>query len=371
VKRKPTSYGDMLKSVQTIQHPDLKQPHRNLLLAIAVWCGQTGESSRPTHEYFQQALGVGRTRVKDILAEVIALGFAVCTHRGRGKGDASVYRICLEHPAFTDTYKGHHVVALSNQVTATAEPVNGHPKPTLGPPEGELRATTGCPPSFDLSSTPSTHTPTPTETAKASGVCVHINPTPKPAAMISQKPLTEAEIETEINKAIEYASLIEREPVTPTTPQRLKMKELLRDHGSEAYCAAVKAFCKDHPWNAQTYPQNRWSGLVNGFAGYAAMKTLEQNDVKRKKQQEADFAATDLWHAAILVLDRRYQDDLAAGFLTEDEKAHIELVRAATCARDLPPDSDKKAYALYARWVIWEQSERERRDAESEASGFL
>jgi hypothetical protein len=192
--------------------------------------------------------------------------------------------------------------------------------------------------------------------------------------MVSQNPLTEAEIEPEIDKAIEFVSVKECEPITPTGPQRLKMKELLRQHGRKNFRTAVHAFVKDHPWNAQTYPQNRWSGFVNGYAGYAAMKTVKENAVSHNERERQMVEDSTLWHTARLPIGSMGKEwgqyiPLDAVFLTEDDREYLKKVTAAKCIADLPPNAKQRSIDLMERHREWKKAEAEKRELELAAGG--
>jgi hypothetical protein len=154
MNRRPTSYGDMIKSVLTVRFPDLKPHHRLLLVSLAAFAdGQTGKSSRPTYAYLKISLGeVQDTWVALLLKELAQFGLIEKTHKGSGPGNASIFRICLEHAAFPDTYPTmtlddeypQDVVRVSNQIpsvngenTLTKEAEYPHSDNRIPSPRGE------------------------------------------------------------------------------------------------------------------------------------------------------------------------------------------------------------------------------------------
>ena len=106
MKRRPTSQTDLILTVAAVNDPRLKPYHRNVLNTLAVRASySTGENAIPTYPLLQAALGQKSAKwVGDLLRELRAWGLVERTHKGRGEGNASVFRICLEHPAFPDEY---------------------------------------------------------------------------------------------------------------------------------------------------------------------------------------------------------------------------------------------------------------------------
>src|ERR1700678_2283892 len=104
MKRKCTSYGDMIKTVASCKHPRLKSHQRNLLNVMATCASINGANIRPTYKFMQEALGVTRQHIGRVLNQIYGLGILELTHHGVGEGNASIWRIVLEHESFPETY---------------------------------------------------------------------------------------------------------------------------------------------------------------------------------------------------------------------------------------------------------------------------
>src|SRR6202030_2657503 len=98
MKRKPTSYRDMLETVIRVKHPDLEDVHKIWLLGIALNAGQTGEHAYPGYDALSEMTGRGFDRQRLYSNHCIKLGLVELVKKGNGPGIANVYRICLEHP---------------------------------------------------------------------------------------------------------------------------------------------------------------------------------------------------------------------------------------------------------------------------------
>jgi hypothetical protein len=176
MNRARSSYSDMIKTVLCVQHTELKPHHRVLLNAIAAFTNESGKGSRPTYAFLRVALGdVGETWVRNGLKKLRKWKLVERTHQGKGPGDASVFRICLENPAFPDEYptlkqkvptlrsaaiEESPIPAPAGSNTRTAEPEYPHsegqipalrsadhpffhPNPPSNPPSQQLRKTEG------------------------------------------------------------------------------------------------------------------------------------------------------------------------------------------------------------------------------------
>src|SRR6266446_1459956 len=112
MKRKPTSYGDMLKTVARCNHPDLEPVHRCWLIALSLHADQNGGSAYPGYAALSEMTGRGFDRQRIYSNHCVKLGLVEIASQGRGKGIANVYRICLEHDAFPDEYNGRKTTSI-------------------------------------------------------------------------------------------------------------------------------------------------------------------------------------------------------------------------------------------------------------------
>ena len=163
MKRKTTSYGDMLKTVGAVVHPLLEAHHRELLYKLAIFANQNGRDIRPTYAYLRAGTNHTDEYIRQLLKHLrVTCGLIERTHKGQGKGNASVFRICLENPAFPDDYPTRTVTPTDDekltptgkQVTPTEPAVYPNSQATLPQLESDFTPTTELQPSFALPKTP-------------------------------------------------------------------------------------------------------------------------------------------------------------------------------------------------------------------------
>ena len=135
MNRKPKNYSDMLKTVAAVSHPDLKAHHRNLLNALALSAHSNGEGSRPGHEALKIALGGKSDKwVARLLGELRHdMKLIDLTHRGRGDGNASIYKLCLENTAYPDWYPGLKDEKSKSEVITNHRAQYHQPKDEVSP----------------------------------------------------------------------------------------------------------------------------------------------------------------------------------------------------------------------------------------------
>ena len=106
MKRKPNNWGDMLKVVSCVNHPELDDVHCRWLMGLALSASKTGEHSYPGYAALCQRTGRKFDRQRIYSNHLEKLGLVEIVKKGNGPGAANVYRICLEHAAFPDDYIG-------------------------------------------------------------------------------------------------------------------------------------------------------------------------------------------------------------------------------------------------------------------------
>ena len=132
-----------------------------MLYALATFASPNGRNIRPTYE-FLQGIGYERPSVARVLKQLYDLGLVVRTHQGRGEGNASVWRICLESEHFPETYptrKDAELTSPADNLTSPAGEANVTPQPSLGNPEQQLMSPPEVTPSITPSSNTSNHPP--------------------------------------------------------------------------------------------------------------------------------------------------------------------------------------------------------------------
>ena len=114
MKRKPTSYGDMLKAVAHVKHPGLRDVDRHFLLALATDASEKGVGVRRGRDTLGDRIGRSGETVRKTVRRLEQLGLLETTHKGHGPNNSNVYRLCLENPAYPDDYPG-----LKNRTSST------------------------------------------------------------------------------------------------------------------------------------------------------------------------------------------------------------------------------------------------------------
>ena len=158
MKRKPTSYGDMLKTVGAVRHPLLKPHHREILFKIAIFANENGKGSRPTYAYLRAGTNHTDEYIRQLLNDLRGAEFNLVerTHTGQGKGNASIFRIRLENPAFPDDYPTHTVTPTDDkkltptddEVAPTGQAVNPNSQEGLPQLPSDFTPTTELGPSL-------------------------------------------------------------------------------------------------------------------------------------------------------------------------------------------------------------------------------
>jgi DNA-binding transcriptional ArsR family regulator len=158
-----SSYGDMIKTVLSCKHPKLKPHQRPVLNALASFASPTGRGARPTYQFLQNLGddGTSRQHVGRILKQLYGLGLVERMHQGQGKGNASIWRICLESPYFPDTYATRKAddesMEPAEQLREPVEAVNATSSASLGNLETELTQPPQVAPPKSPSKSPSNH----------------------------------------------------------------------------------------------------------------------------------------------------------------------------------------------------------------------
>jgi hypothetical protein len=136
MKRKPTSMMDFLKTVQCVEHPKLKAEHCHFLGIVALHANyETGRNSHPGFAAIAKAMKRSNESVRRYARHCEDLGLIEVTRKPDGKNIATVWRVCLEHPAFVDL-KDVDLKRLGPQEAgdrSTREGVKVHKSSAIGP----------------------------------------------------------------------------------------------------------------------------------------------------------------------------------------------------------------------------------------------
>jgi hypothetical protein len=107
MKRKLTSYSDMLKTVAAIKHPDVTPDEKHFLLAVALNAGQTGANAYPGMEALAERLDISPKTLARRWQRLVEKG-VLLIEPSRRKGIAHVFRFNFAHDAYPDSYIGLH-----------------------------------------------------------------------------------------------------------------------------------------------------------------------------------------------------------------------------------------------------------------------
>jgi len=100
---KPKSYRAMLLAVAAAKHPELDGVDKALLQVIAMNAdATTGGSSRPGNALLMSATELGWDAIHARIKKNVERGLIECTYKANTRHMASVYRVCLENPAYPD-----------------------------------------------------------------------------------------------------------------------------------------------------------------------------------------------------------------------------------------------------------------------------
>lgn len=100
---KPKSYRAMLLAVAAANHPELDGVDKALLNVLAINAdAATGGSSRPGNAMLMASTSLRWSAVHARLEKNIGRGLIECTYKANTRHMASVYRVCLENPAYPD-----------------------------------------------------------------------------------------------------------------------------------------------------------------------------------------------------------------------------------------------------------------------------
>jgi hypothetical protein len=263
MKRKPTSYSDMLKTVLAVK--GLEVEDKLFLLAIAASASATGEHAYPGHEALKERTGLGNTTVTVRYRKLEALGLLSLVPSTR-KGIAHVYTINLTHEAFPETYIGRIVgnmqesnddVAAPKVIVGNPQESNdgivglkaGHrwkaPKSSLEPATvivGNLQKTNAYP--RLTSHTTSTTTTPPTKTESAA-----------------------------ITVLMSLYEESEKRIPDITKQQKIDLADKIRRFGDKIVAGVFKAYLKIYTFSGTLYP---FAKFLSGFEAY--MRQAEDSD---------------------------------------------------------------------------------------------
>jgi hypothetical protein len=136
-------------------HPDLDAADSALLAYLALNADfKTGKNSRPGNINTAQMLKFKKRGTINLLSENIKRGLIERTSEGKGRGSASVYRLCLESTYYPDRTPSGEELTEKDAPECTDNPISVHQdvdkcaqepqEVCTGKPENDLKGAPGC-----------------------------------------------------------------------------------------------------------------------------------------------------------------------------------------------------------------------------------
>lgn len=284
MKRTPKNHHDLVNTVLCVSLPGLDHNAHVVLIKIAQHASADGTGSRPTYDFLRSGPDWGDTHIRNLLRNLEELKLIECTHRGRGKNNASVWRICREHPAYPDTYPTLKLTDTdewqkTTALTTTPKAVNRHSEPGLSPLLDELTDTHKWQPSLHSS----IHTPTPTPPPPAN---------PETAPIAANKPCDFEEL------VCMYRKAEDRHPdINPG--HKKKLFGLLKANPEEVR-QAWRACIQEAPWSSYKEPTTHpFRFLLDAYGVWVAKSKEPPRQKITPELEAATDAAMRVAHAKV------------------------------------------------------------------------
>jgi hypothetical protein len=259
---RPRNHRALCHAVSEVQHPEIDNTDKALLNRLALSGGALGENCRPGNAALERAASLKWSAVHVRLEKNIRRGLIQRTKVGDGRKNASVYRICWEHPAYPDiSPNGRERYTENRPVDPDSKPEN-HPV-TPDDSTETIRPVTGNHPVSD---------------AKPSGQDTEtIRPMDRTTSVTQQIPNQPTTRETPEWLVGFWTSHSHEPKLKLRKLDKLKGKAgdkeeilaLIGQHGEEAVRWAWEAYVVAAPWNAET-KCHVWP-FLNDYETYACM----------------------------------------------------------------------------------------------------
>jgi hypothetical protein len=145
--RKYSNHTQRVQGIDQVEDPTLTQGERNFLKCLAAY-DVNGHGSHPGNARLMRSCAIkSRTGVNYIVRKLVAKQLIEVLQRGDGKGNATVYRICVEHPAFPSPPEKKNSKPSSPDLTdSTAKPSSPDLRVSEEKPSSEDPETVMCEP---------------------------------------------------------------------------------------------------------------------------------------------------------------------------------------------------------------------------------
>jgi hypothetical protein len=345
MKRTPTSWRDMVNTVLRVRHLELEDSHKIWLVGLAVNASQNGKNAYPGYKALGEITGRQSEWQRRTSRHCESLGLVEIVRKangGNGKGNANVYRICLEHDAFPDDYSGRKTPPDGEGLSDTKTPpvVEGFstgktpPVPAQNPSNLEAKALQVAgktPPHMeDLSVPPSESLTTPTP---------HPNPE-KCGVVCEEKPPTMEKPDA----AKSVRKLLAMQPLgwMATRDDVKALTFLVNQMGEELFLAAGKQYILKPPARVDERTKCPWMFFRDNVNTYVlearkAAATKAKEDATRPTIEQ-ELALIDR-RSKVHVTSADREEFLAS--LPQEDRDYIAAVDAATKLAECPADNGK------------------------------
>lgn len=269
MKRATTSYGDLLKVVAAVQHPELTQADRHFLLALALSASSDGHNARPGHKCLAERAAIANNTIRRRIAKLIRLGLISYQSKSRGIHYANVFQFELTNDAYPDDYVGLKGASL---------PLMGDAGMNIAHEVAEKRC------SIDHE-TPSIAS----SNGRLSNLLLSTNKPTNPADKVKNVgEFVDTENRSDVADILksEFAVQEKELPKMVTKQQVSEMISLAKKHGRENFLRVGRIWLKQAPWNDET--KSPFAFFIKNFASYMKLAELEKQKEAQRMTPEQE-----------------------------------------------------------------------------------
>jgi len=296
-----------MQTVYRVNHPELEDCEKLWLIGVASYASETGKGAYPGYISLCEITGRGFDRQRIYSRKCEKLGLVELVSKGRGKGIANVYRICLEHPAYPEDYAGRKTASDEkgfsdiktasdgkgfSSKTACVTDQNRLPNNSKPLADGTKTACVGKALSYTASE------PTHTHTSKLPKFDAPDSPTADECVGVESSKTEDQklipknfDLQSEVNAFLRnFVSANHGHAGTLTTAQDNQLKQLIKENGKEVFRKVARHWFKVGMFaTTTTHP---FGPFIAGFAGYLGMLQYAEAETQRKADTEAKREAS-------------------------------------------------------------------------------
>jgi hypothetical protein len=289
MKRKATSYSDMLQTVAEVNCPELTDSERHFLLCVALNASQSGSNSYAGNVTLGKRVDRAGKTITRRWMRLVELGLMSVKPSTR-KGIANEFKIELTHPAYPETHSGMDGApgviygdARQNLPGVISQPATRH----LPACQASFSQKSGVMYGDALSLTTSTTTTTtPSAAQLAEAPIAASSPTAAPVVVVSGD--TEKPKPKQNSIDILIRRFVEKEGQGPkgvTRQYKAALAKLEAEHGTDKFLRAGAAWLRANPWNDKT--TTHFAEFINNFVAYLTIAAKQVSDAQRETREAA------------------------------------------------------------------------------------